>query len=343
MLQHQFVDEDEKEEEEDEKISSYSDLKIAVLNARTGLSENFIREAFESEPVNITDSEKIVNLMRTRHKFWNHNNTAEEMYNFVYNISGISQCALISIDAHNIEYYENYGLYEVLMNIINKLTQDTSNDIPYTDGFPYMFNFQKGNENKINNLPCGRTWYPSTNNNPEQYARIGRDVLRQLNIEESEDSKLLYHGTSVKNAMSVMSRVKVTSKEFCSDFGMFNFYTTDIFYTACKWAKKENQQGAVVIFNIPNEFLYRLNVLSYVYHYNDGTVSDVPESDTDNWRKLVFKLRNPPRSKRGILTEEELLQDELIEREYEEFIDEVDSYDLVEGPICSNPGAKTPE
>lgn len=247
------------------------------------------------------------------------------MWDFVYNISGLSQSYLIPINAHEINFYHNLTLDESLMIILNRMIKVEDKKIPTKNRFPCYFNFQKGQENKILHLNGGKTWYASLNSSSTNFNRLGDSVIDKLNLENS-GYKLLFHGTSMRDAIRISSRVKVTTRGECTDFGMYNFYTTDMFYTACEWATK-NEQAAVVIFAIPSEKFDEWNVKNFF--------------NTNEWKYTVFRLRNSPDfsdlSNYNNLLEE--YEKEL--NDYEKFVDEIDSYDVVVGPIMSNPKSKS--
>lgn len=306
------------------KINEYivndEDIKIMTLSTITGLSEYFIKKSFENTPQNISVVEKLVDGFNKMYDFSEYDNNTSQMFNFVFNISGISKHFLISIRANQKEFYNNITLRESLTIILTKMI-DHDNDTPSKNGFPASFNFIQGQQNSILRLSNGKLWYPYINNGFPSCGRLINDILNKLNIIDTDNLKLLYHGTSWRCAADIMKKIKATTRGTCSDFGLYNFYTTDVFFTACEWAYRKNQ-GAVVIFAIPDDQFYEWNVKNL--------------SDTLEWKNIVFNLRNPP---------DPFNTDnyELISQEYDNLVEEIDSYDVIEGPILSNPGAKTIE
>lgn len=296
------------------------DIKIMTISIITGLSTDFINNSFINSPQNISDVEKLVDGFNKKYNFSEYEGTSEEMFNFVFNISHISKHFLISIRANQIEFYHNLKLKEALIIILTKMI-DHNNDSPSKNGFPVSFNFVSGQQNSILKLPNGKSWYPYINNGFPSCGRLINDILNKCNITNTDKLKLLFHGTDWQSANNIMTKIKATTRGNCSDFGMYNFYTTDVFFTACEWAFRKNQ-SAVVIFIIPNDQFYQWNIKNL--------------SNTSEWRNVVFKLRNPPNS---LI----IPNYELVSKEYDDFVEEIDSYDLIEGPILSNPGAKSVE
>uniref|UniRef100_A0A6C0AD93 Uncharacterized protein n=1 Tax=viral metagenome TaxID=1070528 RepID=A0A6C0AD93_9ZZZZ len=98
---------------------------------------------------------------------------------------------------------------------------------------------------------------------------------------------------------------------------MKNFYLTDTFKTACIWAQRNNQ-AAVVIFIIPNTYIESLE-------------NHLILNEEEIWKKTVYKIRNKPKP--------DLLDYTKEKRNYKKFIKDIDSNDLISGPICANPTA----
>lgn len=295
------------------------DIKIMYVSNITGLSQEFIAEAFNNSPENISDSEKLVNAIIKRNKISEHDNNIESMCDFVFDVSLLSKRFLVFLGANKPEFYNNITLIDALTIILSRMLKDNNNNVPCSNGFPASFNFTKGQENNILKLSNGKSWYPCLNTGSLNFGRVCTNLLNRLNVAESSGYKLLYHGTSWLNAGDIMRRIKTTTRGVCSDFGMNNFYTTDVFYTACEWAIK-NSQAAVVVLAIPDELFFQMNIKNL--------------SDTNEWRSVVFMLRNEPKVMLSTNYDEEI-------EFYENLVEEIDKYDMVEGPIMSNPGAKS--
>ena len=141
-------------------------------------------------------------------------------------------------------------------------------------------------------------------------------IIRALSGINLDGCSLFYHGTNWREGIGIMRKLKIIPRSTTTDFGLKNFYLTDIFRTSKDWANRSNQP-AIYIFAIPNSYIENShNHIKFQYNYD--------------WKKFVFKIRNPPEY--GEDLEEKIT-------EYENFIDEIDSNDLISGPIMKNPGS----
>lgn len=231
---------------------------------------------------------------------------------------------LDSIGANNEEFYYNKDSDEAIIVILNKLLYKKDAISSSVNGFPESFNHNRINDNKMQITSEGEYWFPFVSNSMD-YGLLLDHLLKHFNIDFSK-GKLLFHGTSHDSALSINSKVKILPRCTCTDFGLRNFYVTDTFYTACSWANNFNQP-AVVFFFVPNE-----------YFNTDNKIIFSPVSNIDNWKETVFKARNPPLRKNY---DKQTYQKK--DKEYDEYIQELDSKNFIKGPICKTVKAKTHE
>lgn len=295
-------------------------LEIIRLSVKTGLSEDFLIFCFNDSPQNLTITQKIINGFFKKYNFNDYNNTIEEIYDFIFNISGLSNHFLVSINANNPSFYSNFSLTESLNVIISRMVGDKEN-APSKNNFPVFFNFKKGQENTVLTIG-GSNFFPVINNFNINFGKLKASILKSIGVKESSGYKILYHGTSWTDSIEILEEVRTTTRGECTDFGMNNFYTTNLFYTACEWALRNNDQGSVVVFVIPDDKFYELEV-KYL-------------TNTQEWRDVVYTLRNKPKRIISNNYEEEI-------EKYRNILKEYESYDAIEGPIMSNPSAKSLE
>lgn len=320
-----------------EKIFSDSEVKVmiktAVMSTKTGLSKDFLTSAFEHGPQNITDLDKIIDEFERRFKLSSYDNNIIDMYEFVYKYSSLSQSHLEAYKADDPSFYNNLTTREAITIILKRMLKGGSN-IPSKNGYPAYFNFQKGQENRLLPLSNGKTWFPAPNKNNQNFSRLEKSVLDSLTDVDPYNNIILYHATSWNFYQKMMGSIITTNRVDeegyveCTDFGKNNFYTTDTFYTACEWATRNNQ-GFIFVFVIPIDLIESLNV-KYLY-------------DTDEWRHTVFKARKEPIMGSTDNYDHDLIVYENEIAEHENFCKELDSYDLIVGPIMSNPGVQDVE
>lgn len=284
-------------------------LKILKIEGLTGLMD--IESAFDN-PLNNTDVELIVSFLNRKFDF----STCNNVYFFIINVIGFSPRSLETINANYDEFYDNMLLDEALEIILTKLI--TNDDIPSINGFPSDFNISLNQTNRVN-VYNGKKLFPYKKERSElNYDQLLLNVLHDVNV--GNNSKILFHGCAWDSAISIMDKIEIFPRRHCTDFGLRNFYLTDTFQTACLWATR-NRQAAVVIFVLPE---YYINNLSNHLLLNNF----------EQWKELVFKIRNPIRYGPNLTRER---------NEYKLFIQNIDSNDLVSGPIFANPYVKTIE
>lgn len=292
--------------------------RIIQIEAITGLRN--IKSAFTQFSINMNSDiydevDIILHWLLKRYNI----SESENILDIMINLIGFSTDALNSIGANNNEFYYNMTIEESIVTILNKLII-TSNDVPIKNGFPEIFNHNRSQNNIIQTSPGGKIYFPFVNNQKINYTSLLNHIIKNFNL-DLNNGKLLFHGTSHEGAISINNEIEIIPRSNCTDFGLRNFYVTDTFYTACSWSNRHNQ-AAVVIFYIPNNFL---NVDHKII------LKSQPISELNKWKELVFKARNKPRGS-------ENLRNEI--REYNRFVQQLDSHNLIEGPICSNPSAR---
>ena len=219
-------------------------------------------------------------------------------------------------------------LEEALEVILTKLI--TNNAMESINGFPSIFNFTS-NQTNISQIYNGNKWFPYGRSRYElTYTELLTRIMNSINL--PNNSMLFFHGTSWQHAFSIMDELasgsgkhEIRPRQYCTDFGLRNFYLTNTFETACLWAER-NIQPAVVVFIIPNEYIEGL--------HNHLKLNDIRE-----WKETVFKItsgtgechRNPPRHEHSNKQQR---------NEYKKYIREIDSQDLISGPILANPIAR---
>lgn len=236
-------------------------------------------------------------------------------YQFIIDVIRFSTRSLAAIDANYKEFYDNMTTKESVFVLLTKLINH-DNGIESYNGFPIDFNFEIHQTNKIQTYENSK-WYPYIQgryNIPVE--QILTNAILTLGV---DPNKLYFHSTNWEGGLSIMDRVRTRTRGQASDFGLENFYLTDSFKAAHIWANR-NTQSTISIFEISNEYLENLeNGISFGM---DGI---------DEWKEFVFKVRNPPRSGRNLARRID---------EYETFITDVDSKDLISGPIFANPGTR---
>lgn len=275
------------------------------LSRQTGISETILRESYENSLENISDIKIILKGLKRKYNFSECGTSVQDILIFVNNI--IPTNYLSKLDADDKDFYQHLTLDEALEIIILRLLNQQNRIVSKND-FPEEYNFLENC--KLAVLPNGKTWIPYINDG--NYDMLLISIKEQLNV-NLQNGMLLFHGTCWESAMNIMESIRTNTKPYATDFGMNNFYTTNDFYHSVKWAR-HNSQPAVVIFYIPNEIL------------NNLITENI--SDIQQWKETVFKCRNPP--KRSAKFREQV-------REYELFLEKLDSKDLVIGPIFSNP------
>ena len=201
-------------------------------------------------------------------------------------------------------------LDEALTVILTKLI--TPPPMASSNGFPVDFNFVSGQAN-TGQIYNGQKWFPYVEGRSEiTYEKLLDRIKRNIEIKDTDI--LMFHGCSWESAISIMDQIEIKTRFECTDFGFKNFYLTDTFETACIWANK-NIQASVVVFIIPGDYI-------------EGLENHLILNDKEEWKKIVYKARNKPISGPNLRRDKQI---------YKNFIEELDSKDLISGPICKNP------
>lgn len=224
-------------------------MRVMSIEGITGLKG--LIGAFENNE-GLTEVESIVShLNRT----YNLSDGDYDILNYLTGVIKFSEIALESIDVNYEDFYYNMTTYEALEVVLTKLI-DRSGNIKKKNGFPADFNFNIDLNTQMPNLSQtnsdGKRWFP--------YVRTETNFLeaRFLDGIDTDDSIILYHGTSWDNAISIMEEIKILPRMRASDFGLRNFYLGDSLKAAFNWANR-NDQPAINIFVIPNSYIESLN------------------------------------------------------------------------------------
>jgi len=289
---------------------------LRILEIQGILEIKDISEVFEHR-MNRSEIELLIGFFDRKYDLSNGDN---DPYNFIKNVIGISEQSLDIVNADQIKYMDTSDTLEcIIYNLI-----DRTNNMDNKNGFPFKFNLEKSfSENLIQDyrdykyLPCNN---------------LSNDILKTIltNYPEIKEENLFFHGTDWSGADSILTEIRITQKQFPSDFGLRNFYLSDNFKYAIEISQKYTQR-AVVIFHIPREFLEGLNKL----HLSDIFI--------DDWKELIFNVRNNPNEIYKNNTTIRKYQIRQINKEHNKYISDLDSLDLVSGPICRNPKATNKE
>ena len=300
-------------------------LHIMSIEGITGLSD--IESAFENR-INETDVELLMFHLNKKYDLSSGDNN---VYDFIVNAIGFSRRALVNINADYEEFYDNLTTAEACNIILIKMI-DRANDIPAIGGFPSDFNFRSSQANSVQTTEEGSKWYPYVKGRyTPSYDQLLLQVMRTI---QTDGHRLYFHGCSWESAISIQDEVQIIPRENATDSfvqsfptsvatevgnGMRNFYLTDTFNTAYIWSQRNNQ-AAIVIFAIPDETID-----------NQENKLEFTMDNINEWKQTVFTCRNKPRYGQN------LRQRKL---QYNQFLNGLDSNDVVIGPICANPGAR---
>lgn len=279
-------------------------IRIIEIEGITGLTN--IESAFE----NMDNLLEIEALMIFLNKKYDLDSGNYDVFNYIKNVINFSIRTLEAFNMNYDEFYDNMTTDEACFVILNKILG--KNDIESKNGFPIAFNFVPEHANKMQKTVENKNWFPYVKGRHSLNSdMLLVSILHYLN---TDNSRVMFHGTSWNSALSIMDEINIRPRQRATDFGLRNFYLTDTFSTACSWANRNNQ-AAIVIFIVPELFIESLQ--NHLYLIYD-----------QNWKELIFKCRNEPS---GLNIRQE-------RRAYQQYIREIDSKDLISGPICCNPG-----
>lgn len=290
--------------EQTDEINPHIIFKIIIIQGLTGLQE--LEQAFEN-PLNLTDNELIINFLERKYTF-----ESGDPYNFIINIARFSRQSLKIIEANEPEFYYNMLIPEALDVILTKILKynDNKNNI---NGFPTEFNISLSQIGNINYFEGNKIFPSKRLTNNLSFIRLLQTIKSGLKL--NDEDFMLFHGTSWDSASSIMNGIDIVTRSKTTDFGFENFYLSDSFKSSYYCAKK-NLEPAIVIYVIPNsnfdEFADQINL------QNDS-----------NWKRFIYKIRNPPKP-RSLNYKDNI-------KKYKDCIKNIDSHDLITGPICANP------
>lgn len=295
---------------------NFKGIEIMRVEAITGIKD--LQGVFD-DCEGLSDSEAIYSFLNKKYHL---NVETESILDFLIDTIGFSPIILEYIDAREEEFYFGLTIPEALMIVLNKLFGG-NNDIRSSGGYPHLFNFS-GIPNNVQNFN-GKNWLPHKNNRQTLDGdKFLSKVLRHMGIA----GNILFHGTSWNAAINIMRSIRIIPRDGASDFDFkmknqirdfsgktlkSNFYLGDDYNMAWRWAS-HHRQSAICIFALSDEFLNSIeNHLQFEYG--------------DEWKKLIFKARNPPTPEAG--------RDFYAETdEYDNFINYLDTQDLISEPFC---------
>lgn len=309
-------------------------IRIMALEGITGLKG--LQRAFENND-GLTEVESILDhLNRT----YNLSDGDYDILNYLVGVVKFSEISLQNINVNYEDFYYNMTTYEAIEIVLTKLI-DHSGNIGNKNGFPEEFNFTLRMTNLSQTRSDGKKWFPyvpklfvppKQNLNFDENSKARLDTYinflksRFLDGFSTNDSIVLFHGTSWEGALSIMEGIRILPRMRATDFGLRNFYLGDSLRAAFNWANR-NDQPAISIFIIPNLYIESLNE-HLKFTYDEDWLNFLPKQKInfpwENWNKFIFGIRNYP--KPGKDYNRRLLK-------YDDLITYADTRDLISGPI----------
>ena len=291
--------------------------RILILQGLTGLNYLINYPEIFEDTLNFTDDEIIFNFLNDKFDLSLGENNPFE---FILNTIGISLDSLILANADNEEFYHHLTMKHALTSILIILLGKTDNTLSY-NGFPRIFQTSINQINKSQKSE-GMNYFPFSGNvNNINHNQLLFEITKRFNFKFNYNN-LFFHGTTWGFAISINDKIKIIQRDEASDFGLKNFYLTNNFKTSVNWCKHYSTQS-VVIFYIPDEFLDNLNRKELI--------------NIDEWKDVIFTCRNnPEKNNSNYLKEERTRRTD----QYINYLNNLDSYDLISGPICTNPGVE---
>lgn len=177
--------------------------RIREIEASTGLRN--IDEAFNNI-LNEDEVELLVSFLAKKYRF---SEVTDNIYEFMIDVVGISPDALNNINANYKDFFDNLDIYEGLTIVLSKILKHSNKkEKKRKNGFPAEFNFNK-NQQGIQTYN-GKKWYPVLNNTG--YMNFDYLLTRVLKNIDMDNCKVMYHGTSWRYAISIMTRVRIFKK-----------------------------------------------------------------------------------------------------------------------------------
>ena len=278
--------------------------RIIYLEAITGLT-NLKYALDDSEPFNNLDELELLIKYFSKRIY---SDLFLEPINFLIEIIGFKEECLNRYGLLNESLYDNLDYYDILeVDFIKIITYPGNSDYNVeTDnlGFPDENNFVEGTENTFQQLPgkrSSKTWIPFLLSRSFNLIDLSNLLKTKLN----DNCTLLFHGCQWESARSIQREIKLTPRNFPSDFGYDNFYVGNNLEAAISWSLKGNYP-AIVIFSIPNDF---------ISHYINLKLNDYNITKYNEWKSFVYKNRKNT-----------------------SFAHDTDeSYEIISGPILKNP------
>lgn len=298
-------------------IATDKQIHVARIEMITSLC--FLYPAYENDDFiqGMTDVEILISYLSKKYGY----DYDLDTFSYIRNIVRFSELALTRINANFKEFYYGLSYEDALEIVLVKLTESDDTIQRDNDGFPQNFNLNGRSVNINYKLDNNMWWFPYSQCNNINQHKLLSVVLGGSNIDLTK-YKILYHGTSWVGAQSIMEGIEIRPRNKSTDFGMMNFYLGDNFTSAYVWALRK-QQPAIVIFIVPNEFIEGLERKLLLNH----------TSTLNEWKKLVFTCRNRPTGYGSLQNR----------KNHDKFVKDLDSNDLVSGPMMSNVNTKTIE
>lgn len=306
---------------------NYKSIRTMEIEGLTGLRG--IIGAFENND-GMTEVESLVTFLNKTYEL---SDDDYDILNYLIGTIKFSETFLQNIGANYEEFYYNMTTNEAIEIILNKILNHSDN-MEKKNGFPKEFNFNTSMTNRTQ-VYNGKRWFPyvpslfvrdeqNLNLDGNSKASMGTDpnYLNNRFLEgiDTENNYIFYHGTSWLGASLIMDEIEIRPRMNATDFGLRNFYVTDMLITAMDWANR-NAQPAICIFAVPRDYLDNLE--NHLKLYDDY-----------EWKRIVYTARNYPKPP---------YVNPNSRRNYRQFIANLDSKNLISGPIMAYAGAHTIE
>ena len=272
---------------------------INILINETGIP--YLHEFEEIE--HMTFQENLLNFLFMRY----HYDNVQDYRDFLLNRIEFSPDVL---ERYQIDesFFEHLTIKEVIEIIIKKILGGlglSDDNLPVDKNYyPKDLNFERNLNDfiKYNQENVYAFGYIPNHIWDERY--ILNNLKRKFSIDEWNNSKFFYHGTTWESAFSILDSIDLSNRY--TDFGKYTFYVSDSFKSATKWAVERNQQGAVIIFKPMTGWIDDINPSKIkVFSHRLGNINE--------WKKFVYRCRHKQKPF--------------------EFM----NYDYISGPILANP------
>lgn len=182
------------------------------------------------------------------------------------------------------KFYEHSTLEETCENLIIRALKNFGYDLSLEideNRFPSILNFE-GQVNKFINRN-DIMMYPFFTSRLYNHDKLMNNIFSLIPGEESRNN-LYFHGTSWENSLLMLEEIIRSTR--VTDFGRNCFYVSNYLPTAIQWAIIRNQQAAVIVFKMEDEWIENIQ--------DDRKLNfdHINENSLDNWKEFVFNSRN---------------------------------------------------